>query len=93
VEAQLLRVAVDHRQADAAFIVGLAPAVQRRQRVELALDRPVGADGLLAARQQPHAQHLLQVHRALVAVDHRLALGLQLLAQHTLVARWVRAAA
>jgi DNA transformation protein len=34
---------------------------------------------------QPHAQHLLQVHGALVAVDHRLPLGLQLPAQACLL--------
>ena len=64
----------------------LAPAEQRRQRVEFALDRPVGADAALAAADQPDAQHLLQVHRALVPVGHGQALGLQLLAQRQLVA-------
>ena len=47
---------VDHRQADAArlrLVEQLAvflPAVQRRQRVELALDRPVGADRRVSGR-------------------------------------------
>ena len=44
-------------------------------------------------RHQPHAQHLLQVHRALVAVDQALALGLQLTAQQLLVARRLAGAA
>ena len=55
---------VDHRQAYStllAFRAVFSPAVQRRQRVELALDGPVGADGGFLAAQQPHAQHLLQV--------------------------------
>mmetsp|Transcript_53684 Transcript_53684/g.126297 ORF Transcript_53684/g.126297 Transcript_53684/m.126297 type:complete len:211 (-) Transcript_53684:703-1335(-) len=39
----------------------LTPAVERRQRIELALDRPVGADGRFLAPQQPDPQHLLQV--------------------------------
>ena len=38
-------------------------------------------------RHQPHTQHLLQVNRSLVAVDHGLAFGLQLFAQHALVIR------
>ena len=86
-EAQLLGLAVDDRQPDAPAGLGLAPAEQRRQRVELALDRPVGADAALAAADQPDAQHLLQVHRTLVPVGHGQALGLQLLAQRELVAR------
>ena len=45
-----------------------------------------GADRRLVALHQPHAQHLLQVHGTPVPIDHRQALGLQLLAQHGLVA-------
>jgi hypothetical protein len=57
---------VDHRQADAPglwlveqFAV-LLPAVQGRQRIELALDRPVGADHGVGAADQPDAHHVLQ---------------------------------
>jgi hypothetical protein len=85
VEAQLFVLAVDHRQADAAIRIRFAPAEQRRQRVELALDRPVSADRALRAAHQPYAQHLLQVHGALMAIHHRLALGLELAAQQRLV--------
>ena len=56
----------------------LAPAVQRGQRVELALDGPIGADGALLAAQQPDTQHLLQLGRQVQAVGQGQALFDQL---------------
>jgi hypothetical protein len=90
VKAQLARLPVHHRQADDAVapldVLAFGPAEQRRQGIELALDRPVGADRRLVARHEPDPQHLLQVHGTLVAVDHGQALGLQLPSQLFLVA-------
>ena len=67
--------------------LGLAPAVQRRQGVELALDRPVGADGCVAGA--PPATPAAPPAGAPSAGGGRsgLALGLQLAAQQPLVAR------
>src|SRR6218665_375254 len=73
-KAQRLVLLVDHGQADAAaqglalqFAVFL-PAVQRGQGVELALDRPVGADHGVGPVHQPDAHDLLQQIGPLQAV-------------------------
>ncbi len=84
-KAQLLVFAQDHRQADDALAIGLRPAVKRRQGIKLTLDGPIGADGHFRAPEQPHPQHLLQLLGAQQAIDHGLALGLQLPAQQRLV--------
>src|SRR5204862_4970857 len=62
VKAQRLGRPVGDRQADPARLaiaVALAPPVERRQRIELALDRPVGADRSLAPADQPGTKDLL----------------------------------
>ncbi|MNS77224.1 hypothetical protein D3C72_1108020 [compost metagenome] len=67
---------VDHGQANAAQQrlvhqrAVFLPAVQGGQRVELALDRPVGADDGVFSLGEPETQHLLQLLGALQAVGH-----------------------
>ncbi|MNS93299.1 hypothetical protein D3C72_1274630 [compost metagenome] len=81
---------VDHRQSDAAalrffheFAVFL-PAMQCGQRVELALDRPVGADHGVGPADQPDPHHPLQQVGPREAVGQRQTLLDECLSQLTL---------
>ncbi len=86
-EFQRLTLFVHHRQSDAAqlrFLQQLSillPAMQRRQRIEFALDRPIGADHRVGAAHQPDAHHPLQEVGAMQAVRHVQALLNELPAQ------------
>ncbi|MCY1544467.1 hypothetical protein D9M68_803560 [compost metagenome] len=59
---------------------GFLPAEQRRQRIELSFDGPVGADDGVGPLDQPHAHDALQQVVAQGTVGQREALVDQILA-------------